>query len=52
MKNDWRIYIPALLLTGSIVSALLVILPFEVAVAIIFSFFLGLFVGHYLLTLD
>lgn len=52
MKNNNKyISVPGLL-TGSVMAALLIILPFEIAVAIIFSFFLGLFVGHYLLNLD
>lgn len=50
-KKNWYISIPGLL-TGSVMAALLIILPFEIAVALIFSFFLGLFVGHYLLKLD
>jgi len=48
MKNNWYISIPGLL-TGSVMSALLIILPFEIAISIIFSFFVGLVVGHYLL---
>lgn len=51
MRNNWYISIPGLL-TGFVTVALLIILPFEIAVAIIFSFFAGLFVGHYLLKLD
>lgn len=51
MKKTWYLSIPGLL-TGSVMVVLLIILPFEIAVSIIFSFFLGLFVGHYLLNLD
>jgi hypothetical protein len=40
------------LLTGSVMSFLLIILPFEIAITIILSFFVGLFVGHYLLNQD
>jgi len=50
MKN-WHISIPGLL-TGSVMSFLLIILPFEIAIPIIFTFFVGLFVGHYLLKQD
>ena len=39
MRNNWYISIPGLL-TGSVMAALLIILPFEIAVTIIFfSFF-------------
>lgn len=51
MKIDRYISIPRLLI-GSVMGTLLIILPFEIAVAIIFSFFVGLIVGYYLLTLD
>lgn len=51
MRNNRYISIPGLL-TGTVMAALLIILPFEIAVAIIFSFFLGLVVGYYLLNLD
>ena len=51
MRNNWYISIPGLL-TGSVMAALLIILPFEIAVSMMFSYFVGLFVGHYLLNLD
>lgn len=51
MRNNGYVSIPGLL-TGTVMAALLITLPFEIAVAIIFSFFAGLFVGHYLLNLD